>query len=224
MREEGKTSESSVCGFTLTTRLSDSSNPNVNKRPISANARLKPRGWKRAKKKEDESRTEGGGRKTRRYAQKRDLSIVRSFVDDPMSGSHPRQFLQEDRFALKKRNKTESRGNRLRRRTREIILEGSVSDNYLQGEQLSRERKLSRLYLLLRQDDLRRRRRRRGGCEYVDVVVMTRGIVVIARETRKRKEHVDDLATATFRRASRCFRRETIVSCLRVRREDSEGG
>jgi len=37
------------------------------------------------KKKEDKGGTEGGERKTRRYAQKRDLSIVRSSDDDPMS-------------------------------------------------------------------------------------------------------------------------------------------
>jgi len=37
------------------------------------------------KKKEDKRGTEGDERKTRRYAQKRDLSIVRSSDDDPMS-------------------------------------------------------------------------------------------------------------------------------------------
>lgn len=92
----------------------------------------KSQGWQRAKK-EDESRTEGGEREARRYAQKRDLLIVRLSDNDLMSGSLPRQFLQEDYFASKKRDNTESCRNRLRRRRREIILERSVSDNYLQG-------------------------------------------------------------------------------------------
>lgn len=46
----------------------------------------KSQGWQRAKK-EDESRTEGGEREARRYAQKRDLLIVRSSDNDLISGS-----------------------------------------------------------------------------------------------------------------------------------------
>lgn len=45
-----------------------------------------------------------------------------------------------------------------------------------------------------------------------------------ARDEEEEEGHTWMISeTATFRRASRCFRRETIVSCLRVRRGDSGG-
>lgn len=79
-------------------------------------------------------------------------------------------------------------------------------------ERLSRERKLSGLSSVAEVG--------RAGEEDARTLTLRRW----SRERRGRREGWRGWpATATFRRASRCFRRETIVSCLRVRREDSEG-
>jgi len=144
-----------------------------------------------------------------------------------MSGSHPRQFLQEAHFEEGQyRELQESLSPRTK--NGKSILWRSIPGNYLRDEQLSRERKLSvAFYLLLKWDDSRRRRRGGGGgggCEYADVVaIMGKHRRDRARNEEEGKDTCMTPATATLRRASRCFRRETIVSCLRVRRGDSEG-
>lgn len=145
--------------------------------------------------------------RTRRYAQKRDLLIVRSIRwRSDVSFASPIIFCKKITFVSGKRDNIESCRNRTKNYLREEYL------GYLQDEQLSRERKLSGLLSVTEI-----RRGRGEAAKYIDVAAM------IARETRKEGEARGWPAMAIFRRASRCFRHETIVSCLRVRRENSEG-
>lgn len=99
-REEGKTSEREIESSAVQhwrpvraiRQIQASTNGRFRKREINI-ASVEESEEERRLKRE----TEGGRRKrkTRRYAQKRDLSIVRSSVDDPTSDSRHRQFLQD---------------------------------------------------------------------------------------------------------------------------------
>lgn len=147
--------------FTLATRLSNSSGPSVEKR-FCENGR----GQRRKK-------TIG-----RWWTTEEELvvthknGIYRSSVpsdDDPMSASpHPRQFLQ-DHFTSAKRDNTESCKNPCLRRTENYPGEEYLG-NYLQDEQLSRERKLMNGLLSVTEvERSTEKNEEERGCEYIDV-------------------------------------------------------
>ncbi|TGZ50879.1 hypothetical protein DBV15_09295 [Temnothorax longispinosus] len=119
-REEGEDFRELDVRFTLATHLSEI-------RRIRASISGPINSAKKIEEDEEEGirRTEGGERK--RLVVTRRNEICRSSVpsdDDPMSASHPRQFLQEDHF-LEERDDTEScKNRRLRRRTENLSSRG----------------------------------------------------------------------------------------------------
>ena len=170
----------------------------------------------RRRKKTEGRKVAKEGRKARRYAQKRDLSIVCPSNNDPIfeiyipDNPYPDNSCKRVTFAIHIReDNTESCKNRgFQQRTKNYLRQKYSSQ--LSSERISHTQPRNKTFTCSGRFE---------GEEEGYAVPEDRGdgIVVIARETRG-EGHVDNQLTATFRRASHCFRRETTVSCLRVRR------
>lgn len=111
---------------------------------------IKSREWKRVKKKEEDRRTEDGEEERRRQRKNSSLRAETGFIDRPFHPMTIRCQLRIHNFCKITylwRRGTIPRAARIVAfdEERKIVHEKNISGNYLQDEQLGRERKLSGL-------------------------------------------------------------------------------